>query len=503
MTREIKRVYEFGKFCFDAQKLALTHDGETVQLPPKSLETLKVLLEQKGETVSREFFFERIWAESFVEDANLTVAVSTLRKTLAAFDKNSTFIQTVSGRGYRFVGDAAEKIEKIEIAEQPPQSQQQPQPIVIERHALEQLTVERQMAQRPVSRILIAVALLVLITATAFAVWLGRRDQSSAVSESDARSANEAFQKGDALLRGKRESCLSIPYFREAAARNENFARAFSGLAAALAMCGDKGTEAEESIAKSLALDANSAEANATDGFIKMFRRWDWSGAETALRRSVALDPNSAQAHHWLATCLSIRGNITEAEGEMQRAIEIEPNSANLYADLGQMYYFHRQYFNAINECRKALEIDPNFVLTPKYLRDIYLMKEDEKSAVEWHIKFMTLSGTLPDDIAAEREVFEREGYKGWTRRTVETHLAEYNLKKATDADYSMDFSLVEHYAALGDKENALLWLRAAVDCTDCVRSLWLPYVAVDPRYNFLRDDARFQAVLQKMNLAN
>ena len=64
------------------------------------------------------------------------------------------------------------------------------------------------------------------------------------------------------------------------------------------------------------------------------------------------------------------------------------------------MYYFHHQYFNAINECRKALEIDPNFVLTPKYLRDIYLMKEDEKSAVEWHIKFMTLSGTLPDDIA-------------------------------------------------------------------------------------------------------
>ena len=66
-----------------------------------------------------------------------------------------------------------------------------------------------------------------------------------------------------------------------------------------------------------------------------------------------------------------------------------------------------------------------------------------------------------------------------------------------------MDFSLVEHYAALGDKENALLWLRAAVDCADCVRSLWLPYVAVDPRYNFLRDDARFQAILQKMNLAN
>ncbi len=87
MANGDKKFYEFGKFCFDAQKLRLEYKGETVSLPPKSLETLKVLLERKGETVTREIFFEKIWAESFVEDANLTVAVSTLRKTLAAFDE--------------------------------------------------------------------------------------------------------------------------------------------------------------------------------------------------------------------------------------------------------------------------------------------------------------------------------------------------------------------------------------------------------------------------------
>lgn len=489
MGSEDKKFYEFGRFCFDVQKLRLVCDGETVSLPPKSLETLKVLLERKGETVTREIFFEKIWAESFVEDANLTVAVSTLRKTLAAFDENETFIQTVPGYGYRFVGETEEK---TEISEQP---------IVVTRHALEHLTIE-QKTRQPLSRIVIAVALVGLMATTAIVVgWFGRSNQSFVFSAGNIQSANEAYEKGNALLQ-KRETCDSIPYFREAVAKDANFARGYSSLAAALAMCGDKGMEAEEAIAKSLALDANSAEAIATDGFIKMFRHWDWRGAETALRRAVALDANSVRAHHWLAVCLSIRGYNREAVGEMQRAIEIEPNSALLHADLGQIYSLASVNSQAVGEFHKAVELDSNLNLTHKYWRDMSLAMGDEKSAAEQHLIFVKLAGAFPEHIEEYRKIMEREGYKVWTKLHLESHFVPFDKAEREDrAGYS--FAFANDYATLGDKENTLLWLEQAVNCEGCVRPFWLPYVAVDPRYSFLRDDARFQAILQKMNLAN
>lgn len=489
MGSEDKKFYEFGKFCFDAQKLRLVCDGETVSLPPKSLETLKILLERKGETVTRETFFEKIWAESFVEDANLTVAVSTLRKTLAGFDENETFIQTVSGYGYRFVGEAVEKIEMSE------------QPIVVTRHALEHLTIE-QKTRQPLSRVFIAVALVGLIATTAIVgVWLGRSDKSFAASGGDMPGANEAYEKGNALLQ-KRETCESISYFREAVAKDANFARGYSSLAAALAMCGDKGLEAEEAVAKSLALEPNSAEATATDGFIRMFRHWDWDGAETALRRAVALDANSVRAHHWLAVCLSIRGYDREAVGEMQRAIEIEPNSALLHADLGQIYYLAGADSEAIGKFRKSLEIDPDLILTHKYLRDLNLAMGNEKSAAEQQLIFLTLAGVMPEDIEKIRKIIERESYKGWMRSYLEIRFVQFNKAEREDRA-AFSFAFVDDYVTLGDQENTLLWLENTVNCQDCVRPFWLPYVAVDPRYSFLRDDARFQAVLQKMNLAN
>ncbi len=120
MASEIKKFYEFGEFRFDAQKLRLEHNGEAVSLPPKSLETLKLLLEQRGKMVSRENLMDELWAESYVEEANLTVTVSRLRKAFSAYNKDETFIQTVPRRGYRFVADAQEKIEIVE------------QPIIIE-----------------------------------------------------------------------------------------------------------------------------------------------------------------------------------------------------------------------------------------------------------------------------------------------------------------------------------------------------------------------------------
>lgn len=491
MVSEIKKFYKFGNFNFDIQNLHLEYAGEAVKLPPKSLKALLILLEKRGETVTRESLIEDIWTESFVEDANLTVAVSTLRKTLSTYEGEGKFIETVPCRGYRFVGDAEEKIEIVK------------QPIVIERHAVEQLTIEKSSAsaKKNPGTFFLLFALLGLIAAVgAFAVW--QRGERKAVNLSDNRAASEAFLKGDALLQ-KRQTCESIPHFREAIAKDAQFARAYSSLAAALAMC-EFTDETDEVIAKALALDPNLAEAQATNGFIKMFRHLDWDGAEAALRRAVALDPNSAKAHHWLGVSLSIRGRFREAEGELTRAIEIEPDSPLYHADLCQIRYFQPYPDRAVGECQKALELDPNFVFAPRYLRDIYLILGDEQKAWEYEAKVLLNEPIQLESMKADEETFRRGGFKALYEGRVRYLLEQINngnINAKNRANFSLYLS--RHYAWLGDRENTLHWLEQAVNGEKGTYPFAMAYLGVEPQYAFLRDDPRFQAILRKMNLAN
>lgn len=107
MSHEIKHFYEFGEFRLDAEPPCLWRDGKPVQIFPKALEVLVLLVRQHGAVVSREELLENVWRDCFVEEANITYTVSQLRKTLDERDKNH-FIQTIPKRGYRFAADVRE-----------------------------------------------------------------------------------------------------------------------------------------------------------------------------------------------------------------------------------------------------------------------------------------------------------------------------------------------------------------------------------------------------------
>lgn len=96
-------VFEFGPFRLDAAKRVLWREGEIVPLPPKTLEVLVVLVDHQGDVVRKEELMRRVWPDTFVEEANLSVNVSTLRKALGEREDGQPYIQTISRRGYRFV----------------------------------------------------------------------------------------------------------------------------------------------------------------------------------------------------------------------------------------------------------------------------------------------------------------------------------------------------------------------------------------------------------------
>jgi Tol biopolymer transport system component/DNA-binding winged helix-turn-helix (wHTH) protein len=95
--------YQFGKFELDSTELVLRRNGEIVPLTPKSIQALILLIQNGGRVVSRKEMIEHLWRDAFVEESNLTVAISMARKALGETENGNQFIETVAKRGYRFV----------------------------------------------------------------------------------------------------------------------------------------------------------------------------------------------------------------------------------------------------------------------------------------------------------------------------------------------------------------------------------------------------------------
>src|SRR5213592_419927 len=82
MSAETKVLYEFGKFRCDPREHLLLRDGKPVSLSPKSFEILVALIRSNGRLLMKDELMQQVWPDSFVEEANLTVNISALRKVL-------------------------------------------------------------------------------------------------------------------------------------------------------------------------------------------------------------------------------------------------------------------------------------------------------------------------------------------------------------------------------------------------------------------------------------
>lgn len=102
MSPELKDVFEFGPYQIDLEQRLLKRGTDVIPLAPKVLETLIVLVENRGRVLEKEYLLKRIWPDTFVEDGSLTRNISTLRKALGHGPDDENYIATVPKRGYRF-----------------------------------------------------------------------------------------------------------------------------------------------------------------------------------------------------------------------------------------------------------------------------------------------------------------------------------------------------------------------------------------------------------------
>ncbi len=116
MAQAAKHLYEFGPFRMDPSEGLLLRDDQPIPLAPKAFEALLLLVESSGHLIEKEVLMQKLWPDSFVEEANVSKYIFTLRQALSDGEEGQKYIETVPKRGYRFVAPvqklAAESVEQ-------------------------------------------------------------------------------------------------------------------------------------------------------------------------------------------------------------------------------------------------------------------------------------------------------------------------------------------------------------------------------------------------------
>ena len=240
---------------------------------------------------------------------------------------------------------------------------------------------------------------------------------------------------------------------------------------------------------KALAIDDTLAEPHVALGDVLNFHEWDWAGSEREFKRAIELNPNSTLAHGEYAWCLADMGRQDESIREAQRAVELDPFSELAILSLASMHYHGRQYDQALQHAQKWLEMFPNSWAGYYWLTRILEAKGmyDQELAA-WQRK-MILGGEKPEDVAALGQAYKVGGIRGAWRWDIE-RLERLPPEQGAPAE------IARHYASLGEKDKALDWLEKGFKEHAPVMAT----IKVDPSYDSLRSDPRFQDLLRRMN---
>ena len=130
MLEQKQQIYGFDNFQLDVSDRQLLHDGRPVALPAKAFDMLVVLIENGGRLLEKDELFSRVWPDQIVEESNLAVHVSAIRKALGEKKDNPRYLVTVPGHGYRFIGHVLRLDEEVE------------EEVVVKRHSISGLVIE-------------------------------------------------------------------------------------------------------------------------------------------------------------------------------------------------------------------------------------------------------------------------------------------------------------------------------------------------------------------------
>lgn len=299
--------------------------------------------------------------------------------------------------------------------------------------------------------------------------------------------------------RGRTNLLKADGFFHQALDHQPTYALAWSGLADTYDQMGYGGfLPPEEAFGKAKAmarraldLDSTLAEPHAALGYSLMYYDWDWAGAEREFRQAIARNPSYATAHEWYGLFLAAMGRFEEAEREGKRAQELDPLSAAVAATRGWIEHYAGKEAEALETLRAGARTDSSNGVLQLYLGRVHQALGHFDSATAHYAATGALRSWIPT-VAGEGTVAALRGHTSEAR-----HVLQYLDSLRQVGQYVTPYAVALVHTALGERDSAFIQLARGLR----ERTHWMVWLNRDSRWNSLRDDSRFTALIREMGL--
>jgi tetratricopeptide (TPR) repeat protein len=314
-------------------------------------------------------------------------------------------------------------------------------------------------------------------------------------------AAYEVYLKGRYYWnrRGPTDLERAVTLLEEAVAADASFAGGWAGLADALnvlpwyGLCPPRDCypRAKQAASRALELDDTSASAHTALAYAYHYYDWSWADAEREFRRVLALNTSYAQAHQWLAAHYAELGRTEEALVEIRLAEQLDPRSAIIAAAVGWIHYLGRQFDPAIARLAATLEAEPDFIPARLWLGQALEAAGRPAEAIAHYERVRQLAGGSPTGLGELARGYASVGRRAEARATLE------RLRAVAGTRYVEADVMARAHAALGEAGQALAWLERGFE----ERAVKMVLIGVDPQFDSLRGDPRFQDLVRRLDL--
>jgi serine/threonine protein kinase/tetratricopeptide (TPR) repeat protein len=277
-----------------------------------------------------------------------------------------------------------------------------------------------------------------------------------------------------------------------------DYALAYTGIAEyynflgiyAVAPFAETAAASKKAALQAISIDDESAEAYAALGVAVFMGEFDWDATEKYLKKSIALNPNYALARIWYCYYLAMKGDFEEAIRQINRALEFDPLTPYVSQTLNWTLFHAGRTNEAIDATRLLLEREPNYALSHFFLSSVLWHVRQYDEAIKIAQRGIEILGRIPYSLCWLASAFAAAGEKEKASGLIE------EIEQMSVSRYVSPYLTAMIYSNLGERARAFEYLEKALEIRDG-RLAWL---AIDPQFNTLHDDARYQEILRKTN---
>lgn len=298
---------------------------------------------------------------------------------------------------------------------------------------------------------------------------------------------------------GEEERKMAIMLFESAIELDPNFSLAHFGVADTyLALLEGKRISTNEALPKikkalqqALKIDETLTEAIALSKMLKFRFMWDWAGGELDIKKALKLDPNSSYARLKHGTILMAQGKFEKSIEENLIALELDPLSSRTRTIFAAVLYHARKYDEAIEECKKLIEHDPDLIWPYELLGYSYAQQSSFVKSISAYKKAAENSGNSTQNLSSLAY-----GYAMSDNSEKAVELLK-ELEQLSKNKYVSDYYIAHVFTALDQKDKAFEFLERGYKNRD--PAMWK--LKIDPTFDALRSDPRYEAMLEKIGL--